>query len=137
MAMWVQVPPLSPNLITFHFIMFGAIKHLIPQPHGYMDDNNLYNLGLTWVDQDGLTDVRNLQVRYTRNSERMAITQGEMQPDGSWAYKEANGTVHTMSAERSKAFMAKTQENANIMVEMLSKMEKAGVDLSAIDIAAS
>ena len=36
-----------------------------------------------------------------------------------------------------KAFMAKTQENANIMVEMLSKMEKAGVDLSAIDIAAS
>ena len=55
-----------------------------------MDDNNLYNLGLTWVDQDGLTDVRNLQVRYTRNSERMAITQGDA-TDGSWAYKEAIG----------------------------------------------
>ena len=137
MAMWVQVPPLSPNPTTFHFIMFGAIKHLIPQPHGYMDDEARYNLGLTWVDQDGLTDVHNLQVRYTRNCERLAITQGEMQPDGSWAYKEANGTVHVMSAERAKSFMAKTQEHATIMVGMLEKMEKAGVDVSAIDIASA
>ena len=102
--------------------MFGSIKHLIPQPHGYMDSDRRYNIGLTWIDQEGLTDVHNLEIRYVRNNERLAIERGEPQPDGSWAYKESNGTVHTMSAERVNAFMAKTQEHATIMCSMLDKI---------------
>tara|TARA_R110002020_G_scaffold470314_3_gene696109 strand:- start:993 stop:1418 length:426 start_codon:yes stop_codon:yes gene_type:complete len=118
--------PAAPTTLTFNsfFIMFSSIKHLIPQPHGYMDSEQRYNVGLTWIDQEGLTDVHNLEIRYVRNNERLAIERGEPQPDGSWAYKETNGTVHTMSAERVNSFMAKTQEHATIMCSMLDKINQ-------------
>ena len=89
-----------------------------------MDSEQRYNVGLTWIDQEGLTDVHNLEIRYVRNNERLAIERGEPQPDGSWAYKETNGTVHTMSAERVNSFMAKTQEHATIMCSMLDKINQ-------------
>jgi hypothetical protein len=117
--------------------MFSAFKHLIPQPHGYMDGERRYNVGLTWIDQEGLTDVHNLEIRYVRNCERLAIEKGEPQPDGSWAYVESNGTVHTMSAERARAFMSKTQEHATIMCSMLDRMKEAGIDEPILDTNAS
>jgi len=50
--------------------MFSALKtSLIPQPHGYMDDERRYNVGLTWIDPDGLTDVHNIEIKYVRNCE--------------------------------------------------------------------
>ena len=113
--------------------MFGSIKHLIPQPHGYMDDTGLYNVGLTWIDQDGLTDVHNVQLRYVRNSERLAVQYGKPQPDGSWAYTEANGVIHTMSAERVKAFMEKTQEQATLMCSMLDRLNESGLVGAMVD----
>ena len=116
MVVRVQVPPLLPHLhFNSFFIMFGAIKHLIPSLMVTWIQINVGNVGLTWIDQEGLTDFHNLQIQYVRNNERLAIECGEPQPDGSWAYKESNGTVHTMSAERVNAFMAKTQEHATIM----------------------
>lgn len=115
--------------------MFSALKHLIPQPHGYMDNERRYNVGLTWIDPDGLTDVHNIEIRYVRNCERLAIEHGQPQPDGSWMYQESNGTTHIMSAERAKAFMAKTQEHANIMCGMLDKLTEAGIDQPTIDTA--
>ena len=98
-----------------------------------MDDEGLYNFGLTWIDQDGLTDVHNVQLRYVRNSEKLAVQFGKPQPDGSWAYVESNGVTHTMSAERVKAFMEKTQEQATLMCSMLDRLNEAGLVGAMVD----
>ena len=105
--------------------MFGAIKHLIPQPHGHMDEEQRYNIGLTWIDREGLVDTHNIQLKYIRNSEKLAITHGEPQPDGSWKYVEAGGMVHTMTTDRVNAFFKKTQENAIMMSDMIDKINAA------------
>lgn len=112
--------------------MLSYFKHLIPQPHAFLDDEKRYNLGLTWTDADGLTDTHNLEFRYVRNSERLAL-QGQPQPDGSWAYIETNGTVHTISAERARHFMEKTHEQATLMVAMLDKMRESGMLNDSVD----
>ena len=102
-----------------------------------MDEERRYNVGLTWIDQEGLTDVHNIEIRYVRNCERLAIELGQPQPDGSWLYKEANGTTHVMTAERAKTFMAKTQEHASIMCGMLDKLQEAGINQPTIDTASA
>ena len=112
--------------------IFSCLKYIIPQPHGYMDEDHRYHLGLTWSDAEGLTDCHNIELRYVRNSERLAL-QGEPQPDGSWQYTEANGMVHTITAERAKAFMDKTHEHATIMVQMLERLKASGVMDNIVD----
>jgi hypothetical protein len=116
--------------------ILSAFKSFVPKPHGFSDVDGRYNLGLTWTDNDGLTDVHNLELRYVRNSEKLAL-QGQPQPDGSWAYVETNGTVHTITAERAKAFMDKTQEHATIMLQMLQRLEDLGVNSPTLDTEAS
>ena len=106
--------------------IFAAFKHLIPEFHAFSDEDKRYNIGATWTAADGLKDYHNVELRYVRNSERMAL-QGDPQPDGSWKYVEPNGNVHVISAERAKHFMEQTQAHASIMVSMLDKMQKAGV----------
>ena len=106
--------------------ILSCFTGLIPQVHAYMDDDKRYNLGATWIDSEGLTDCHNLELRYVRNSERLAL-QGQPQPDGSWAYVEANGTVHTISAARAQAFMDKTHEHATIMCQMLDRLKEKGM----------
>jgi hypothetical protein len=112
--------------------IFACFKHLVPQPHGYMDEDQRYHLGLTWSDQDGLTDTHNLELRYIRNSERLAL-QGNPRPDGSWQYVEASGMVHTITAERAKAFMEKTHEHATVMCQMLDRLKEAGLMDQIVD----
>ena len=106
--------------------IFTAFKHLIPEFHAFSDEDKRYNIGATWTDAQGLRDHHNVELRYVRNSERMAL-QGEPQPDGSWKYVEPNGNVHVISAERAKHFMEQTQAHASIMVGMLDKMREAGI----------
>ena len=106
--------------------LLSCFTGLIPQVHAYMDDDKRYNLGATWIDSEGLTDRHNLELRYVRNSERLAL-QGQPQPDGSWSYVEANGTVHTISAARAQAFMDKTHEHATIMCQMLDRLKENGM----------
>lgn len=106
--------------------IFAAFKHLIPEFHAFSDEDKRYNIGATWTAADGLKDYHNVELRYVRNSERMAL-QGEPQPDGSWKYVEPNGNVHVISAERAKHFMEQTQAHASIMVGMLDKMREAGI----------
>ena len=89
-----------------------------------MDEEQRYNIGLTWIDPQGLTDRHNVQIKYIRNSEKLAVTMGEPQPDGSWRYIEESGMVHTMSAERVDAFYKKTQENAVIISTMIDKINQ-------------
>jgi hypothetical protein len=97
-----------------------------------MDEEQRYHLGLTWSDAEGLTDCHNLELRYVRNSERLAL-QGSPQPDGSWQYIETGGMVHTISAERAKAFMEKTHEHATIMCQMLDRLKEAGALDNIVD----
>jgi hypothetical protein len=105
---------------------FAAFKSLIPEFHAYSDEDNRYNLGATWTAADGLKDYHNLELRYIRNSERLAL-QGEPCPDGSWRYVEPSGAVHTISPERAKHFMEQTQAHATLMVGMLDKLRDAGI----------
>ena len=115
--------------------IFAAFKHLIPEVHAFSDEEKRYHLGATWTDQNGLRDMHNLELRYVRNSERLAL-QGEPQPDGSWRYVEPNGCVHTISPERAKHFMEQTQAHASIMVGMLDKLKDAGIIDDIVDTSA-
>ena len=116
----------QPNSLLNTMQIFAAFKHLIPEFHAFSDEDKRYNIGATWTAADGLKDYHNVELRYVRNSERMAL-QGEPQPDGSWKYVEPNGNVHVISAERAKHFMEQTQAHASIMVGMLDKMREAGI----------
>jgi hypothetical protein len=118
------------HLNTMEFL--SAIRHLIPEFHAYADDDQRYNLGATWTAADGLKDYHNLELRYVRNSERLAL-QGDPQPDGSWRYVEPTGRVHTMSAERAKMFMEQTHAHATIMCGMLDRLKESGLLEEVVD----
>jgi hypothetical protein len=106
--------------------LFSSISAFVPQIHAFLDADNFYQLGATWTASDGLRELHNLELRYTHNSERLAL-QGEPQPDGSWKYTASNGRVHTISAERAREFMETTHRHATIMVGMLDRLKEAGV----------
>lgn len=119
---------------TMQFL--AAFKQLIPNFHAYSDDERRYNIGATWTSADGLQDYHNVELRYIRNSERLAL-QGQPQPDGSWKYVEPNGCVHTITPERAKAFMEQTQEHATLMCGMLDRLREAGLMDKIVDTSAS
>ena len=110
----------------------SAFKHLIPEFHAFSDEDKRYNIGATWTDSQGLRDYHNLELRYVHNSERLAL-QGDPQPDGSWKYTEPNGHVHIITAERAAQFMEQTKLHANIMCDMLDKLNRCGVSSQTLD----
>ena len=99
-----------------------TLKALIPQPHGFMDDNGVYHLGVTWEDSEELTDTHSLEVCYRRNCERLALTKGTCQPDGSWLYTEPSGMTHSISAGKANAFMAQAQAYAEMHQSMMDRI---------------
>lgn len=113
----------------------AALANLIPEFHAYSDEDQRYNIGATWTAADGLKDYHNLELRYVRNSERLAL-QGDPQPDGSWKYLEPCGRVHTMSAERAQMFMQQTHQHATIMCGMLDRLKDAGLMDQVVDTSA-
>ncbi len=116
------------TLLTFITTMqiVSAAKSLIPSFQAYSDDDKRYHLGLTWTDDQGLRDEHKLDLRYTRNSEKLAL-QGEPQPDGSWKYVEPNGNEHVLTSERAKQFLHITHKNAMVANAMVDKLKKAGM----------
>jgi len=126
-------PKLTNQHHTFNSMeIFACFKNLIPTVHAYQDADQRYNLGATWTAPDGLQDYHNLELKYVRNSERLAL-QGEPQPDGSWVYVEPNGCIHTIAPDRAKHFMEKTHEHATIMCAMIDKLRDAGVMDNILD----
>lgn len=113
--------------------ILACFKNLIPEFHAYADSDQRYNLGATWTDNNGLKDYHNLELRYVYNSEKLAIEQGQPQPDGSWQYVEPCGRIHVMSAERAKAFMETTQAHATLMCGMLDRLKEAGLIGDIVD----
>ena len=122
----------STSTLIIAMQIVSAVKSVVPQFHAFNDDDNRYHLGATWVSEDGLKDHHNLELRYTRNSESLAL-KGEPQPDGSWKYIEPNGSEHTMSSDRVNAYMKQTHKQAVIMNEMLTKLDAAGLMQEAIE----
>ena len=121
----MTLPTISNQLLTI-MKFFSTLQAWLPELHNYSDENQRHHIGCTWHGRDGLRDTHDLELRYSYNSERLAL-QGEPHPDGSWAYTEPNGRVHTISAERARAFMESTHRSATLMVDMLSKLRDAGV----------
>lgn len=113
----------------------SAIRHFIPQFHLYADAEQRYNIGATWTAADGLQDYHNVELRYVRNSERLAL-QGDPQPDGSWRYVEPCGRIHTMSPERARMFMEQTHAHATIMCGMLDRLKDSGLMDDTVDTSA-
>ncbi len=122
----------SPSTLLIAMQIVSAVKSIIPQFHAFNDDDNRYHIGATWITEGGLKDHHNVEIRYTRNSESLAL-KGEPQPDGSWKYVEPNGSEHVMTAERVNAYMKQTHKQAVIMNEMLTKLEAAGLMQEAIE----
>jgi len=116
---------------------FRSIKCLVPEFHAFSAEDKGYHVGATWTDDQGLRDYHNVELKYTRNSERLAL-QGKQQPDGSWLYIEPNGRYHVMSADRAAHFMAQAQAQAEILEQMLQNMNTEGgsgvVDTTAISV---
>ena len=106
--------------------LFNAFKSFLPEVHAFSDEDHRFNIGATWTASDGLKDFYNLELRFIHNSERLAL-QGSPRPDGSWSYTEGSGRVHTITAERAKAFMDQTHQQAIIMVGMLDRLKESGV----------
>ena len=106
--------------------LFNAIKSFLPEVNAFNDEEHRFNIGATWTESDGLKDFYNLELRFIHNSERLAL-QGLPRPDGSWSYTEDSGRVHTITAERAKAFMDQTHRHATIMVGMLDRLRDSGV----------
>ena len=112
--------------------IFACFKNLLPVVHAYQDAEQRYNLGATWTAADGLQDYHNIELKYVRNSERLAL-QGDPQPDGSWRYVEANGTVHTITADRANSFMKTTSDHATLMCQMLDRLQQVGLSGPTVD----
>ncbi len=109
-----------------------AAKAIVPEFHAFSDDDKRYHIGATWVSDTGLKDHHNLELRYTRNSENLAL-KGDVQPDGSFKYVEPNGSEHTMTAERVKWYIKQTHKQAMDVNQILIKLEKTGVMSEVID----
>ena len=103
----------------------SAIKPFIPQPHAFLGEDRNYNVGVTFVDDLGLTDRHNVSLRYVRNSEKLALECGSIQPDGTWKYVTANGTEHICGADKAQTFFEETSRRAEIAQNMMNKMEEA------------
>jgi hypothetical protein len=119
-------PRQQPNYFIFIMNLSALLFALIPDIHFFKDEEHRFNLGATWIDHEGLRDYYNLELRYVRNSERLALINGSPQPDGSWAYLETEGMIHRISADRAQAFMEKTHEQATIMCGMINRLKEAG-----------
>jgi len=105
--------------------LINAIKSFLPEVHAFKDEENRFNIGATWTTADRLKDFYNLELRFIHNSERLAL-QGLPRPDGSWSHTEGSGRVHTITAERAKAFMDQTHRQATIMCGMIDRLKESG-----------
>ena len=89
----------NPTVVTFITTMqiVSAAKSLIPSFQAYSDDDKRYHLGLTWTDDKGLRDEHKLELRYTRNSEQLAL-KGEIE------FEIVESAIKKMGIDPDKSF---------------------------------
>ena len=79
---------------------FAAFKSIIPEFHAFSDEDKRYNIGATWTGVDGLKDHHNLELRYVRNSERLAL-QGDLHHAGN--ERNSTGRIAEKSVSKKKS----------------------------------
>ena len=124
-------PQIQTALLTMQIVKMA--KAMIPLFHASMDKEKMYHVGCTWSNEDGLKDRHNVEIRYTRNSEELAVTQGEEQLDGSWMYEEPNGTKHTISKARFDTYIGVKKKHADQYADLKNRMKNSGINSEIID----
>ena len=61
----------------YHFLnsmnLLTALNSLLPELHSYRDEERRFHMGCTWHARDGLREFHDLELRYTYNSEKLAL----------------------------------------------------------------
>lgn len=119
--------------------LFSALGQFVPTFECKQDQQGFCNLSLVFKDERGLENQHVLSVRYLNNDESKALNLGEPITEeflknnpncsyelGCMIYEDpATGRVHSLSAEKTMAFIKSTEHNAKLVNNIADKAKKA------------
>ena len=119
--------------------IFSALGQFVPSFECKNDEQGFCNLSLVFKDERGLENQHILSVRYLNNDEAKALNLGEpvteeylkLNPScsyelGCMIYEDpASGRVHSLSAEKTMAFIKSTEHNAKLVNTIADKAKEA------------
>ena len=119
--------------------IFSALGQFVPTFECKQDEQGFCNLSLVFKDERGLENQHVLSVRYLNNDEAKALNLGvpvtveylKQNPNcsyelGCMIYEDpATGRVHSLSAEKTMAFIKSTEHNAKLVNTIADKAKQA------------
>tara|TARA_R100001224_G_scaffold25984_1_gene13879 strand:- start:80 stop:502 length:423 start_codon:yes stop_codon:yes gene_type:complete len=119
--------------------LFSALGQFVPSFECKNDEQGFCNLSLVFKDERGLENQHILSVRYLNNDEAKALNLGvpvteeylKLNPScsyelGCMIYEDpASGRVHSLSAEKTMAFIKSTEHNAKLVNTIADKAKEA------------
>ena len=119
--------------------LFSALGQFVPTFECKQDQQGFCNLSLVFKDERGLENQHVLSVRYLNNDESKALNLGEPITEeflknnancsyelGCMIYEDpATGRVHSLSAEKTMAFIKSTEHNAKLVNNIADKAKEA------------
>ena len=119
--------------------LFSALGQFVPSFECKNDEQGFCNLSLVFKDERGLENQHILSVRYLNNDEAKALNLGvpvteeylKLNPScsyelGCMIYEDpATGRVHSLSAEKTMAFIKSTEHNAKLVNTIADKAKQA------------
>ena len=119
--------------------IFSALGQFVPTFECKQDEQGFCNLSLVFKDERGLENQHVLSVRYLNNDEAKALNLGEPVTEeylkhnpncsyelGCMIYEDpASGRVHSLSAEKTMAFIKSTEHNAKLVNTIADKAKQA------------
>ena len=119
--------------------IFSALGQFVPTFECKQDEQGFCNLSLVFKDERGLENQHILSVRYLNNDEAKALNLGvpvteeylKQNPNcsyelGCMIYEDpASGRVHSLSAEKTMAFIKSTEHNAKLVNTIADKAKQA------------
>ena len=119
--------------------IFSALGQFVPSFECKNDEQGFCNLSLVFKDERGLENQHILSVRYLNNDEAKAlnlgvpVTEEYLKQNPSCSYKlgcmiyedPATGRVHSLSAEKTMAFIKSTEHNAKLVNTIADKAKEA------------
>ena len=119
--------------------LFSALGQFVPTFECKQDQQGFCNLSLVFKDERGLENQHVLSVRYLNNAESKALNLGEPITEeflknnpncsyelGCMIYEDpATGRVHSLSAEKTMAFIKSTEHNAKLVNNIADKAKEA------------
>lgn len=119
--------------------LFSALGQFVPTFECKQDQQGFCNLSLVFKDERGLENQHVLSVRYLNNDESKALNLGvpiteeflKNNPNcsyelGCMIYEDpATSRVHSLSAEKTMAFIKSTEHNAKLVNNIADKAKEA------------